>query len=153
MALGFTVTHHFAAPPETVFAALTDTAGWAAWLPGYVAVERTDHGPVTVGTGWRETRRMYGKEATEHFEITAHEPPSRIGLRCDGTKGSSGKGEYLFRYALSPADGGTEVILDGEIRGFTGIGALLGRLMVPMFRKACRKDLEALDGHLRTRGG
>jgi carbon monoxide dehydrogenase subunit G len=149
MALAFSVTQHFAPPPARVFAALTDLEGAAAWMPGFVRIERVGGGAsFGPGTTWRETRKLFGREATEEFEVTACRSPRHIAVRVDGTKGSSRRGEYLFDYTLAPAPAGTEVTLRGEIRGLGLLGMLVGRLLIGPYRRACAQDLQALARHL-----
>jgi uncharacterized protein YndB with AHSA1/START domain len=148
MAVQFEVARHFPADPDRVFEALTDLDGASAWMPGLVKIEPADAARMTVGTRWRETRRMFGHEATEEFEVTTVDAPRRLGLRVDGTKGSSKRGEYLFDYSLKPSDGGTEVVLNAQIRGLSGIAAFVGRLFVGPFKKAVTRDLDALSLYL-----
>ncbi len=71
-----------------------------------------------------------------------------LALRVDGSKGTSKRGEYLFEYRLAPENGGTEVTLHGAIRGLGGLAALISKLFVGSFKKACVKDLQALAAHL-----
>ncbi len=152
MALEFSITHHFAGAPHRVFAALTDLEGAAAWMPGFVRIERVSGPAFGPGTRWRETRKLFGKEATEEFEVTACRSPRHLAVRVDGAKGSSKRGQYLFDYSLAPAGSGTDVTLRGEIRGLGGFGMLVGRLLVGPYRKACAKDLAALARHLEDGG-
>jgi len=153
MAVEFTVTESLPGEPERVFQALTDLDGAADWMPGFVRIEKLTEGSFGVGTEWRETRKMFGREATEQFEVTAYEPPRRIGLRVDGSKGTMGKGEFLFEYLLESADGETEVTMNGEISGLGPVGGILFKLMGGQFKKAVAKDLEALAAHLRESSG
>lgn len=153
MPITFRVTQDFAVPPERVFTALTDLDGARAWMPGLVRIVRLDHDashPVlSVGSRWRGTRRMFGREATEEFEVTHLDPPLRLALRVDGSKGSSRRGEFLFDYTLQPvAEGGSRVLFDGEIRGLGPVWELVGRLFGGVYRSACAKDLQALASHL-----
>lgn len=148
MALDFSVTQHFVGAPLRVFAALTDLDGAAAWMPGFVRIERVGGPAFGPGTRWRETRKLFGKEATEEFEVTACRAPGHIAVRVDGAKGSSKRGEYLFDYTLAPARSGTDVTLRGEIRGLGGFGMLVGRLLIGPYRKACAQDLASLARHL-----
>ena len=150
MAITFEVARHLPAKPDRVFEALTDLGGASAWMPGLVKIEPAD-APMKVGMRWRETRRMFGHEATEEFEVTRVDAPRRLALRVDGTKGSSKRGEYLFDYSLSPAKGGTEVVLNAQIRGLSGISAFVGRLFVGPFKSACVRDLDALSKYLGKR--
>jgi carbon monoxide dehydrogenase subunit G len=152
MAIQFQITHTLPASPERVFEGLTNLENADAWMPGLVRVERVGGAAEGVGSRWRETRKMYGKEATEEFEVTTFEPPSRFGLRVDGSKGSSGSGIYTFDYRLSPDGGGTRVVLDASISGISRIREWISRLFAGMYRKMIAKDLEALAEHLRKQG-
>jgi carbon monoxide dehydrogenase subunit G len=118
------------------------------WMKGLVRMERLDEGPIQVGSKWMETRKMYGHESTEHFEVTELHEPDKIVLRCDGTKGTTGKGEFIYTYRLKSAGDSTEITLNGEINGLTGMAKFFGKMMAGTFKKACAKDLEALKNHL-----
>lgn len=148
MSLAFDVQHHFSAPPERVFAGLTDLDAARDWMEGFVRIEKRTDGPFGVGTVWRETRKMFGREATEEFDVVEVDAPRRLALHVDGTKGSSRKGEYRFVYVLTPRDGGTDVALHGEIDGMGWFGRLFGRLMMGPFRSACLKDMQSLAAHM-----
>lgn len=91
---------------------------------------------------------MFGKEASEHFEVIELHEPDKIVLRVDGTKGTTGKGEYLFTYRITPTNNHSEVTLQGEIKGLTGFTKLFGKLIAGTFKKACAKDLDALKSYL-----
>lgn len=118
------------------------------WMEGLVRIERLDEGPLQVGSQWMETRKVFGKEASEHFEVVELLEPDKILLRCDGTKGTTGKGEFVFTYIIASSGDHSEVTLDGEIRGLTGLTKLFGKLMAGIFKKACVKDLDALKNYL-----
>ncbi len=147
MAVEFTVQQHFANAPDRVFQALTDLDGAANWMPGLIKIEVLSEGAIGKGTEWRETRKIFGKEVTEQFEVTRFEPPTGLALRVDGSKGTSKRGEYRFEYQLTPRKGGTELTLHGAVRGLGGIVGLISKLF-GTFEKACAKDLQALATHL-----
>jgi uncharacterized protein YndB with AHSA1/START domain len=145
MALHFTFREEFAAPPPKVFAAATDLDALRRWMPGFVGVDKLTPGPFGMGTRFRETRKLFGRDATEYFEVTGYQPGKAVELFVDGTKGSSRRGEYRFRYAFTPSAKGTTVTIDGQISGMGRIGELIGRvLMGPVMKKAIAKDLAAL---------
>ena len=148
MAITFDVTERFPVAPDRVYAALTDLEGIRSWIRGFVRLEQVAGHGFEVGTAWLETRKIFGREATEHFEVTAMEPPKRIVLRVDGRKGSSKRGEYLYDYHIEPDADGSVVHLHGEIRDLGRFGGLLGRLMVGPYKQACVKDLVALRDHM-----
>lgn len=153
MSLSFQSQLEIAAPPERVFAAMTDVDGMGNWMQNFVRVERLTPGEVAVGSQFRETRRMFGREATEHFEVTALEPGRRFGLRVDGAKGSSGKGEYRFDYHFEPTATGTRITTQAEIDMPGGFFVrMIGRIFLGTFRKACDKDLLALKSWVEGQG-
>jgi uncharacterized protein YndB with AHSA1/START domain len=150
MASTFSTSVYIEAPPAVVFDRLTNLDGMGEWMPGFVRVEKLTPGPLGVGSEFRETRRMFGKEATEHFRVTRVEAPDRIDMLIDGSKGASGRGEYAFVFELVPERTGTNLEMTGDIR-MPGIWGLVSRFMVGTFKKSCHKDLEALKAHLESR--
>jgi carbon monoxide dehydrogenase subunit G len=149
MPISFRSEHLIEAPPSEVLAAMTDIDSWPAWMQGLQRVEKLSGGPFGVGTRWRETRRMFGKEASEVFEVVEFEPPRRIGLFVDGAQGTTGKGEFRYVYSLEPASpDSTRLTLDGEIEMPGAMARILGFLLKGVFRKACDRDTRALKAHL-----
>ena len=134
------------ASPERVFALATDIDRFGEWMPKFVRVEKITEGELRVGTEFREVRRMFGKESTEHFEVTGLEPPTRFDLYVDGTKGTSKKGEFRFTHRFEPARDGqaTKLTLEGRITDTGCMGVVFGFLFRNMFRKMIQKDLDAL---------
>ncbi|HKY31973.1 MAG TPA: SRPBCC family protein [Candidatus Polarisedimenticolia bacterium] len=152
MGFEFRVEETVKAPPERVFAALTDVDGWRDWMPGLVRIDRNGSGPLVQGSVFRETRKMMGHQAVEEFQVTRVEPHRALGLFVDGSKGSSRKGEYHFLHELAPAGDATRLSLHGRIEVPGVMAKIFGRLMIGMFRKACAKDLSALARHVETGG-
>lgn len=149
MPMELTIVEEFKAPPARVFAAITDLDAAREWMPGFLGIERLTPAPFAPGTAWRESRKMFGMTATEHFEVKRVEPGELVELYVDGAKGSSRKGWYRFTYELSPAGNGTRLVLRGEIGGNDGfVARLLGKLMIGTFRKALARDLSAMKAHL-----
>ncbi|WP_404328605.1 SRPBCC family protein [Mesobacillus maritimus] len=148
MSIRFEVKRTAKLSRENVYEGLIDLDEAKKWMQGFVGIQRLDDGPMKVGSQWKETRKMFGKESSEHFEVVELNEPTKIVLRCDGTKGTTGKGEFVFTYTLTSLDDHTEITLDGEINGLTGLTKLLGKMMAGSFKKACTKDLDALIHHL-----
>lgn len=148
MAIAFRVTQDIPASPDRVYRTLTEFTRTTAWLPGVVRVESvTGEAAVCVGSRFRETRRLMGTESTDEFEVLDLREGERISLRVDGDTAISGPASYLFDYSLAPCHLGTRVVVDGEIR-VGGVMGLVARLLVPSYRKACARDLQALRAHL-----
>ncbi|AKJ02530.1 polyketide cyclase/dehydrase/lipid transport protein [Archangium gephyra] len=148
MAIQFTVHKEIAASPDRVFGVLKDLEAARKWMPNLVGIEKLSPGRFGVGTKWRETRRMFGRDASELFEVTGLEPNKSLELYVDGTQGSSKRGHYRFRYQLEPVGGKTALTMVAEIGGMGFLLELFGRLMLGSFKKAITSDLDAMASYL-----
>ncbi|MEU0372664.1 SRPBCC family protein [Streptomyces sp. NPDC006283] len=141
------------APPGPVWDALTDIWGWQRTLSGVEKVEVLTEGGFGVGTRWRETRRMLGKEATEEMYVTVCEPPERYVVEAD----SHGT-HYVSEFTVVPAGPeATTVRLTFGAEppgGFMGLLAkVLGPLGAKAVRKAIARDLDDVAAAVERRGG
>ncbi|WP_272030050.1 SRPBCC family protein [Oceanobacillus kimchii] len=150
MSIQFEVERTVQVSQHDAYNALLDLENAKEWVQGLVRIQRLDEGAMKAGSQWKETRKMYGSEATEHFEVVQLDEPNKIVLRCDGTKGTTGKGEYIFTYIITPGDDTTQtkVTLNGEINKLTGFSRFLGKMIAGTFKKACAKDLDKLINYL-----
>ena len=63
-------------------------------------MEKLTHGEFGPGTKFRETRKFFGKTASEVFEVVAADPPRRVTLSVDGkatTTWKKGDARYIGR--------------------------------------------------------
>lgn len=151
MAIEMNVSETFDAPPEQVFEAVADVERYGEWMPGFVSIEKLTDGDFGVGTEFRETRKVMGREGTEHFEVVGFEPGRRLELHIDGSKGTSGKGVYRFTYDFEREGEGTRMTMHGRIEGLKGVSKLLGKLFAGGMRKAIEKDHAALKAWIERR--
>ena len=132
-----TCRRRIAAPISQVFAVFTDFAGAPDRISGIQSLEVLTDGPVGTGTRFRETRVMFGKEATEEMEITAFEPDRsyRVEAESQGCR-------FETTFDFESVEGGTDVTMV-----FTGYAqSLLAKLMTPLtwiMAGATRKLIEA----------
>lgn len=145
------VERRIAAPRDRVWAALTNLKGMEGVLSGVTRVEVLTKEPFGVGTRWRETRRMFGKEATEEMWVSACAPAERYVAEAE----SHGM-HYISEWELR-ADGPTattvRMTFRGEPAGRQGLLArLLGGLGTGVVRKAIAKDLDDIARSLEARG-
>ena len=132
------VRRHVAAPVERVWALATDLEGSPRVVRGIEAVEVLTPGPFGVGTRWRETRRVFGRSATEEMTVTAVEPH-----RSYVTEASGPGVLYVSTLAFAPADGGgTDVTATFGARPTTTVARVLGAVAAPLGRRAIAKALE-----------
>jgi len=101
--LEFRLTEIIKAPRERVFALTNDIDRAMEWLPAGVRIEKLTEGPVRVGSRYRETRTILGRDDTEIYEITVYEPPHRSEVFADGRQGTAGRGEFRFRVDFAEA--------------------------------------------------
>ena len=146
--IAWTTELQIAAPPERVFDGLTDLDEAGKWMKGFVRIDRLNPEVKGVGAKWREVRRMFGREASEEFEVTVWDEPRRLSLFVDGSKGATGQGEFRFDYELTPEGDGTRLVIRNDIRIPGLFFRLFGGLLSGTFRKAIDADMQAFKAHL-----
>ena len=103
-------------------------------------------GPVRLGTRFKETRVMFGKEATETMEVVEFKPPHGYALGCQ-SHGCRYRSDFQFK----PNAGGTRVEMTFEATPRTLLARMMGFLTAPMIKgvaKCMEKDLEDLKASL-----
>ena len=102
------VSAQYAAPPDALWATLTDVSAFPRWRNDLVRVELL---PDENGQrGWRE----HGKNDVITYRVVASDPPRRLVTRiADETLPFGG----TWTYELAPADGGTRLTITerGEV--------------------------------------
>jgi len=137
------------APPAAVFAAASDLRNAPARIPSILALDVLTEGPVRQGTRFRETRRMFGREATEEMEMLSFDPPRSYSVGCE----SCGC-RYRSDFTFTPKHGGTELAMSFEATPLTLPAKIMGVLMKPMMKKMiaeCAKDLDHLADSIEKR--
>lgn len=137
------VERRIEAPPGPVWEALTDLREMERVLSGVERIEVLTEGAFGVGTRWRETRKMFGKSATEEMTVTESEPPDRYVTVAD----SHGM-HYVSEIALRPAGADATTVrmtfsggpAEDNRMGF--LARLLSGLGTKAVSKALAKDLD-----------
>jgi uncharacterized membrane protein len=143
------VSRAVAASAQQVWDVVTDIEGSPAVMTAIEHVERLDDRPgFGVGTRWRETRTMFGKQATEEMEVTAVDPPH--GYTVVAVNGST---TYTSTITVTPLD--TErcelaMSFAGRSSGLVGrvLAATVGRLFAGATRRSLQQDLDDLAAHV-----
>ncbi|MEU1255559.1 SRPBCC family protein [Streptomyces chartreusis] len=147
------VERRIAAGQGSVWESLTDLRGMVHVLSGVSGVEVLTEGAFGVGTRWRETRRMFGKEATEEMWVTLCEPPERYVVEAE----SHGT-HYVSEWALR-AEGPSETTVRMTFTGVTsgGVAGVLAKLFGSLgsraVAKAIAKDLDDIAAAVEGRAG
>ncbi len=138
----FSVAKYVDAPPSLVFALFTDFEHAPERVTGITHLELLTPSPVGVGTRFRESRRLFGHEATEEMEVTAFEP----GRQYDVRSRSAGT-EYRSTFRFTPEGPGTRVEVDFESEPLSlaaKIAAPFTRSMTGTMKKGIVHDIEDL---------
>lgn len=134
MATMCVVSEKINAPAEAVFAAASDFASAPQRISGIKKMEMLTEGPVGQGTRFRETRVMFGKEATETMQVLDFQPGRSY------TLGASSCGcEYRTVVSVRPNGSGSEVTMDFTGRPLTFGAKVMAGLMGWMLKGTCAK--------------
>ncbi|GGX80500.1 SRPBCC family protein [Streptomyces fructofermentans] len=146
------VERRVAATRGAVWEAITDLAGMQDVLSGVLKVEVLTDGAFGAGTRWRETRRMFGKDATEEMWVTLSEPTERYVVEAE-SHGSRYRSEWELR-AEGPATTTIRMTFSAVPTG--GAAGLLAKIMAPLgekaVAKAIAKDLADVAAAVESRG-
>jgi hypothetical protein len=133
------------AAPERVFEVFTDLRNAPGRIKSIIRLEVLGEGPIGRGTRFRETRKLFGKEATETMEITAFDPPVSYTVEAD-----SCGAHYVSRFEFRPENGATNVEMSFSMvpQSFMAkvMGMIMGGKMADMCRKMIEKDMTDLKG-------
>ena len=131
-----------ASPPARTFEVFTDLEQAARTIDGITSLEVLTDAPTGVGTRFRETRTMFGREATEEMEFTEFEPSRRYTVECD-----SCGAHWTSVYRFTPEGERTRVDVEMTVTPVS----LMAKLMSPLSAafsgtliKCLKKDLEDL---------
>lgn len=135
-----------AAPCDRVWSMVTDIAGAPTNIPAIKSVEFTGPAREGLGTRWRETRVMFGREVTEQLEITEWMPPREYVV----TSQNHGCGNRCA-VRVRPNGGGAQLEYEFRITAHSLFARILTGVMLPFMRGAIRKALAADLAAIKTR--
>lgn len=128
---------------EKVFSVFTDLSNLADRVKGILSIELLE-GPaqMAVGTQWKETRKFYGKEATEIMWVTELQP-----LKSYAVEAESHGTQYRSDYTFTETENGTRVSMTFVGKPQTLVAKFFGLLfffMAGSLRKTLQQDMEDL---------
>lgn len=132
------------APVNQVWSVATDLKALPETMSGISRVQILSGGDAFgTGTRWKETRVMFGKEASEEMEVTAVDPYRSYKVEAE-SNGMHYVSTFTFE-ALAPQQTRVEMTFIGRpIKKQNLIVRLLSRFAVGMVQKTLEKDLEDL---------
>jgi hypothetical protein len=144
----FTLSTQIAAPPAAVFAVFSDLEHAVGRIKGISKLEVLTPGPIGVGTRFRETRKMFGKDCTEEMQVTAFEPNQAFEIMCQ----SCGV-EFRTMFRFKSEGPSTRVEADMRSRSLSLFAKLLSplaALMTGPMKKCIAQNLEDLKAAVET---
>lgn len=135
-----TLTQKIEAAPDRVFDVYTDLAAAADRLSGVLRIEILSDGEVGVGTRWKETRIMMGRECTEELVIGEFEPNRHYTVEC-----FSCGSRIESRFDFEPDGDGTLMTfnMDSEAQSF--FAKVMTVLMTPFMGKMTRSMQSCME--------
>jgi hypothetical protein len=127
---GFNMSEWVALPPKEVFDFITNSENAPKIVSSVKSMAKLTDGPARVGTRYRETRLMNGKEQQAELEIVEFTPSQRYAMQ-NVTEGI----EVVYRYNFQPESDGTRVDLVCELKA-TG----LKKFMLPLVASILKKE-------------
>lgn len=127
---GFEMSEWIACPPKRVFEFISDSNNAPKIVPSVKSMVKLTDGPSKVGTRYRETRLMHGKEQHTELEVKEYVEPAIYAMQnvTDGI-------ETVYRYKLRPERDGTHIDLVCEVK--TGG---IKKLMLPLIASILKKE-------------
>ena len=135
-------TRTIAAPVDRVFDTVAHIENFRKALPSITNVQFLTESKTGVGTRFRETRVMRGRESTTVLEVTEYQPNERVRLVSD-----AGGTIWDTVFTVKAADGGTDLSLAMDARPYKLAARIMNPLVSRMIRKAIEGDMDAVKAY------
>jgi hypothetical protein len=127
---GFNMSEWIARPPKEVFDFISASENAPKIVDSVTGMVKLTEGPARVGTRYRETRLMHGREQQAELEIVEFEPAQRYAMQ-NVTEGV----EIVYRYNFQPERDGTRIDLVCELKTKG-----MKKLMLPLIASVLKKE-------------
>ncbi|TDF35174.1 SRPBCC family protein [Alteromonadaceae bacterium M269] len=129
-------------PAVEVWAAITDIENCQDMVSSIIDLEVLDKPEKDlVGLKWKETRKMFGKEATETMWIT-----EAVDSQYYCTRAENHGAIYITKLSLAESDGVTTLNMtfsaEAETLGMKIMSAIMGLILKRSMKQALQTDLE-----------
>ena len=131
------VTRKINAPIEIVFKTVADIGQFSEAIPHITKIEFLSDIKSGIGTKFRETRLMKGKESSTELEVTEYVENDRIRLVADshGTV-------WDTTFTVTPDDDGTELNMTMDARSYKLVPKIMNPLIKGMVKKMIEIDMD-----------
>jgi carbon monoxide dehydrogenase subunit G len=136
------VTRRIDAPVSKVFETVAQIENFSKALPHITKVEFLTDSHVGVGTRFRETRLMDGREGTTELEVTEYVEDEHVRIISD-THGTV----WDTLFTVRAAEGQTELEMVMDARAYKLLPKLVNPLIKNAIKNAIEKDLDAVKAY------
>jgi hypothetical protein len=135
---GFNLSEWISRSPKDVFDFITTSDNAPRVVSSVRSMVKLTEGPVRVGTRYRETRLMDGKEQQAELEVVVYEPDQKYAVK-NVTEGI----ETVYRYTFHPESNGTRVDLACDVKA-GGVKKLMLPMVVSILKREDGDHLQRL---------
>lgn len=140
-------TRTIKAPLDLVFQTVSDVRNFRAAVPHIVKIEFLSDQQVGVGTRFRETRVMHGREQAVEIEIAEHVENERVRMVSD-----AGGAIWDTEFSLSKAGGDVELNMRMDVRPYRFLARMMIALIRGMVAKGVESDMDAVKSFCEAGG-
>lgn len=130
------------APADRVFETVAHIENFQRAVPHITNVEFLTESHTGIGTRFRETRLMRGREVTTELEVTEYEPNQRVRLVSD-----AGGTVWDTMFTVRDNDGESVVSLLMDARPHKLTARVMNRVISRMIRKGIEGDLDGVKAY------
>ena len=134
------VTRTINAPPELVFRAVADIREFAKAVPGIVKYEFLSEIQSGIGTRFRQTRVMKGKETSTELEVTEYVENDRIRLVTDDGQGTV----WDTLFGVVTENGRTVLTMTMDANCYKWMAKIFVFFIMGMVRRAVERDMDSV---------
>lgn len=127
------------APADRVFETVAQIENFQKALPHITNVEFLTDSHVGVGTRFRETRLMRGREANTELEVTEYVANERVRLVSD-----AGGTIWDTVFTVEPSEKTTELFMVMEARAYKTMARIVNPLIARTIGKSIEGDMDAV---------
>lgn len=127
---------HVEAPPAAVWRVMADVERWPEWTPSMKRVKRLEDGPLAGGS--RARLRIAGSLVESTWTVTSFEAERSFTWESNVMPGVV----TVTDHELTPADGGTRVVLRVTFKG--PLAPVAAAMLMPVSRRNVRLEGEGL---------
>lgn len=136
-----TATVDFPAPPEKVWATMSDPNRYEEWLTIHQGWRGEVPEELSVGTKLTEIVSVMGMANKIEWTVDEYEPPSKVKISGAGMAGV----QVSFTLSVTPTDSGSQAAINAEFTGQMVVGAI-GAAVEKQSKKELDASLEKLAG-------